>query len=224
MSSTKRGGQVIEGEFYPTPAWCVWRLLDHLFHVPEAPKLWHPGSAWLEPCAGSGAIVRAVESWRPVRTRNYTLRPAWSLCDIAPRADGLQVVAANYLEMQFPARFAVAITNPPFSLAMEFVRAMRADAGVVIVLQRMNWLGTEGRASFFRENTPDVFVLPNRPAFCVNAKGQPVTDSCDYAWFAWGLTTGGHIAMLDGTPAEVRRCHALEEASRVTSASRMISP
>jgi hypothetical protein len=182
--------------------------------------MWGVGAQWLEPCVGSGAIVRAVESWQRCEPR----RPKWSLCDIDPRVDDACVVTADYLDMQFPQRFNVAITNPPFNLAMGIVEAMREDATFVIILQRLNWLGSEGRAGYFRANMPDVFILPNRPAFMLNAAGQPVTDNCDYAWFAWGLTEGGHVAMLGDTPAEVRQCQSAEEVSRASCSPLLIWP
>ncbi len=51
MSATNRGRQRSPADDHPTPEWCVRRLV-------EAVDL--PGSRWLEPAAGDGAIVRAV--------------------------------------------------------------------------------------------------------------------------------------------------------------------
>lgn len=198
MSSTKRGSSRANNDFYPTPAWCVHRLLDRIGH--SLPL--HRDALWLEPCVGSGAIVHAVNEW--CLTRNI-LEPLWQLIDIAPQTDLLGVVTGNYLEASFTERASASITNPPFSLAMEFADAMRQDAKVAIVLQRLNWLGSEKRSAFWRANMPDVYILPNRPSFTKNWRGTPVTDSCEYAWFCWGLTEGGHLSMLDETPLEQRR-------------------
>jgi hypothetical protein len=55
MSSTKRGRQRNAADNYPTPAWTVDRLFESL------PL---PGGAWLEPSAGEGAIISAVNDLR----------------------------------------------------------------------------------------------------------------------------------------------------------------
>ena len=55
MSSTNRGGKRQDLDVYPTPAWVVDRLLEVVDF---------PGGRWLEPCAGDGAIMRAVNAWR----------------------------------------------------------------------------------------------------------------------------------------------------------------
>ena len=54
-------------DYYPTPAWCVRRLL-------EAVDL--PGGRWLEPAVGDGAIVRSVDAARDdVRWTTIDVRP-----------------------------------------------------------------------------------------------------------------------------------------------------
>ena len=58
MSARGRGTTPEPDEFYATPAWAVHRLLD------TAPFLAFRGK-YVEPCVGDGAIVAAVESWRP---------------------------------------------------------------------------------------------------------------------------------------------------------------
>lgn len=211
MSSTKRGATRVVNDFYPTPAWCVHRLLDRI--CGQLP--WD--GVWLEPCVGAGAIVDAVASWQIEACARavggsywppHTMAaPEWQLVDIAPQYAREGVTTADYLTTRFTQRAAVAITNPPFSFAMEFVEAMRNDAQNVIVLQKLNWLGSESRSAFWREAMPDVYVLPNRPSFGLNAQGKPGTDSVDYAWFVWPLHTSGRgfIEVLDDTPLVERR-------------------
>lgn len=64
------------------------------------------------------------------------------------------------------------ITNPPYSLAEEFLRKSLEIAPVVCFLLRLNFLGSQKRAAFLSKNPPDVYVLSERPSF-VNGK----TDS-----------------------------------------------
>lgn len=179
MSATGRSDVRVESDYYPTPAWCVHRLL-------EAVRL--PGGAWLEPCVGDGAIVRAVE--RAVAWRTYDIRE-----------DSVAGTVTDFLRLEpHPALMCdVCLTNPPYSLAMEFVQHAMKHAHVTAMLLRLNFLGSEGRAQFFRAHPPSVYVLPNRPSF-VNGR----TDACEYAWFAWGLNATPEIRVLATTPKSER--------------------
>lgn len=185
MSSTNRGGQRNREDNYPTPTWCVRRLL-------EAVKL--PAGRWLEPTAGAGAIIEGVNAvrsdieWTAVELRDECQRPLSKL--IGPR----QVRISDFLEVMPdeipPTR--VVITNPPYLHAMPIVEhAQRFDAWVVMLL-RLNFLSSETRAEFLRRNPPDVYVLPNRPSFTASGK----TDSIEYAWFVWKPSRRGRKGSL----------------------------
>jgi len=80
MSATGRGRERDEHDFYETPAWCVHRLLE------AVPQL--PGGAWLEPCAGKGAIIRAVNEVRkdPIHWTAVEIDPSHrdDLCPLSP--------------------------------------------------------------------------------------------------------------------------------------------
>lgn len=170
MSATNRGGTRNEADFYPTPAWCVHRLL-------ETVSL--PGGVWLEPAAGDGALIRAVNQKRS--------DIQWAAMDIRPEMeDPCRAAGADFMTADFPAlqyqgdRFAVAITNPPYSLAQEFIEQGLQVAETVIMLLRLNYLAGGKRADFMRAMPPDVYVLPNRPSFTGGG-----TDATEYAWFIW---------------------------------------
>lgn len=200
MSSTNRSAVRNDNDFYPTPAWCVDRLV-------EAVDL--PGGRWLEPAAGRGAIVAAVNA------RRADVR--WSVVEAFPQPEDravygrLGVGVADIAHTDFLATepdpaaepFQVIITNPPFNQAMEFVtQAMTYRPRAIAMLLRLNFLGTEGRAAFMRTHAPDVYVLPNRPSF--SGKG---TDSIEYAWFVWPgrrPRKAGRIRVLEPTPASIR--------------------
>lgn len=170
MSSTHRGSKRSPADYYPTPAWCVRLLLEECDL---------PGSRWIEPCAGDGSIIRAVND-----ARSGIL---WSAMELRPecRADlaeatghPARVTIGDSIES--PARCDVAITNPPFRLALPFLRAWIGVPDRLAVLLRLNCLAGAARAEIMRHTAPDVYVLPNRPSF--TGAG---TDSIDYAWFVW---------------------------------------
>lgn len=171
MSSTGRGFERRKDDYYATPSWCVDWLL---------PMIDLPGGRWLEPGAGDGAIIRAVSAhrrdiaWTAVELDSA--RAANMLVDTATT-----VLSRDFLETTLP-EFSVAIGNPPFHLAQEFVEHAMRQAREVVFLLRLNFLGSQKRRAFFsRVGMPDVFVLSKRPAFIVGAG----TDSCEYAWFRW---------------------------------------
>lgn len=195
MSSTKRGSQRSEADAYGTPPWCTHRALEAI------PGLPHKG-VWMDPCAGEGAIIRAVNQVRP--------GILWTASELRPEAEvELAQTNAAYVIQDFlddsykPGWVDVICTNPPFRLAQEFIEKSLRLAGQVVMLLRLNYLGSEKRADFLREFHPDVYVLPNRPSF---TDGQ--TDSIEYAWFHWvsgRSARSGQVRILASTPKEERK-------------------
>jgi len=183
MAVTRR-----EYDFYPTPAWCVRRLL-------EAVDL--PGGRWLEPAVGDGAIVRAVDElrddvhWTTVDVRDE-VEADFHYDFVAPLFQGPVAVHA----------YDVCITNPPFSQALEFVVESRRRARVVAMLLRLCWLASRERNDWLGATMPDVYVLPDRPSFTGNG-----SDMTEYAWMVWRSRdrATGELRVLRKTPINERR-------------------
>lgn len=201
MSSTNRGSLRSPADFYPTPAWCVARLL-------EAAPL--PGGRWVEPCAGDGDIIRACAalrgdlSWSAAELR-APCRPALVAATGAPERVRIGDLfdAGDWIDAQQPA---VIITNPPFRLAREVLELLLGRGAAVALLLRLNFLASAARAPLMRRCPPDVYVLPNRPSFVVGGK----TDSIEYAWFVWpdgGATprANGRLVVLPTTTLHERK-------------------
>lgn len=198
MSATGRGPRLGGPEdFYATPAWCVNRLLEE----------WDPpGGLWVEPSAGNGSIIRAVNArrtdvrWLAVEVR---AEERTTLEDCAS-----EVVIGDFLTFDLAAREdrpAVVIGNPPYSLAQDFIeRALELypDAFHAYLL-RLPFASSADRAPFMRRLPPSVYVLPDRPAFRNDG-----SDNTDYAWFAWRplshTDTYGTFRVLATTPATER--------------------
>lgn len=204
MSATNRGGKRSEADFYPTPPWCVERLL-------EAVGL--PGGVWLEPAAGQGAIVKAVNAMRTdVRWRVVELDARFEP-ELARQTGKREVITRSFLDVSprdLRTPLSVVVTNPPYSLAMPMIEhALGFDARFVVMLLRLNFLASAGRADFMRTHAPDVYVLPNRPSF--SGAG---TDSIEYAWFVWHgrkHRTRGMVSVLAPTSAAGRVAFTTEE-------------
>lgn len=188
-----------EEDYYPTPAWCVRRLLEEVSL---------PRGVWLEPAAGDGAIIRAVNAymggitWWAVEAREECVRdleeavgaPGRIYCPA--RIPGVSVAAIAY---------DCIMTNPPYSLLPEYLNWCLARSRTVALLLRLGVLASDDRAEFMRRYPPSVYPLPNRPDF-TGAGG----DSSDYGWFVWReRRTGGlvkpEIKVLATTPLEERR-------------------
>lgn len=80
------------------------------------------------------------------------------------------------------------ITNPPFSLALQFLEKSLSEAPTVVYLLRLRFLASVKRGAWWHMHPPThQFVLSKRPSFT----GDGRNDSADYAWFAWDR--GGFI-------------------------------
>jgi len=196
MSCTNRGTTRRPLDFYETPEWCVTRLLERL----SLPMF--DGRLWLEPCAGAGAIIRAVGP-----------AVAWDAyeIDLAHEAELRSLPEIHQLKMADflvstvhpePRRYGVVLTNPPYKLAQQFVdRCLRMSEHVVMLL-RLNFLESKRRREWLSNRMPDVYVLPNRPSFTGGG-----TDGTGYGWFHWNssqLRRMGKIEILELTPDDQR--------------------
>lgn len=187
MSATNRGTKRREGDFYPTPGYVVDELLAelNLFRLAQ--------SAFLEPCRGDGSLYDRINA-------RYKLH--------AELSEGI-----DYLDTQFTG-IDVIITNPPFSLAEEFLEKSLSEAPFVAYLMRLNFLGSQDRVEFWNRMPvlTHLFTMGKRPAFVSVCKGSkpknikscgatypveytgpcscggrasPGTDSTEYAWYVW---------------------------------------
>lgn len=184
-------------EFFATPRWCTHRFI-------EACDL--PDGTWLEPCAGNGDLIRGVNEIRP---RNIT----WHANEIRPECAAAlapfsnNITFSNFLEWETSHRFDVIITNPPFSLAFQIIKKSLELADYVVMLVRLNFIGSAKRTAFFKEFMPDIYVIPERPSF--DGLGS---DSIEYCFNVWSKPetrkrSKGFIELLGNTPKEVRRAH-----------------
>lgn len=156
MSSTI--GKKIARDDYPTPINAVEALLSKL-------KL-RKNDKFLEPCRGTKNIFDRINL--PEEQKFW-----------AEIHEGIDYLSTSFTQQD------VIITNPPFSLTIEFIKkslSELADDGTLVYLQRVNFLGSKCRIDFWAEigfpnKTP---VIVPRPRF-VNGG----SDSCEYMWMIW---------------------------------------
>lgn len=216
MSSKGRKKKDIAGsfsEYYPTPGWCVHRFI-------ERAKL--PKGSWLEPCAGNGDIIQGVNDKRP-NLIYWHANEVRSECEPTLTKLANKVTIGDFLkwEKEDSKAFDVTITNPPFSLALDVIKKSLELSDYVAMLLRLNFIGTTDRHEFFKEQMPDIYVIPERPSF--DGEGA---DSIEYAWFVWGQPeqrkrSRGTIELLDTTPLSVRKAYKPLDL-RVTDQMRLL--
>lgn len=165
MSSTNRGADRQPQDLYPTPALAI----DALLGVMSIPA----DIEFHEPCRGGGAIYDRVQC----QHKTY--------CEISEGID--------YLIYRQKRMVDLIITNPPFSLALEFLQKSLCESLTTCYLLRLNFLGSQKRKEFWQANRPShVLVLSKRPCFTNDGK----TDSIEYAWFCWDR--GGFVTLPPG--------------------------
>jgi hypothetical protein len=177
MSATGRSGVREETDFYETPAGAVRAILPFL---PVAPAF--------DPCAGRGAILRAIADEWGVRSKllaGFEIRP--ELSRLASRG-GFSVATCDALKTPWPKeRRRLIVFNPPYvhaeemlALAIEHVAPVR---GTVAALLRVGFAGSTGRVEFHAKQKADLHVLSPRPSFCAAIRCKTAKESC-----GWGVS------------------------------------
>ncbi len=169
MTSAAQSDRCTYWDLYPTPHWCVQRLLD------EANL---PRGHWCDPCAGSGHIIDAVAEVSRVIT--------WSAVEVRPECraslieSGAEVLIADALDSPWqlrPEPLGVVIAEPPSPLVEAFLARAREEAPIVALLVRLEAIAPARRAEMFRTTPPDLVVVPQPPPFSVERR--------EYVWFVW---------------------------------------
>ena len=93
-------------------------------------------------------------------------------------ADGV-----DYLDAKSAGLYKAIITNPPFSLAEQFIRKAVAEAPVVAMLLKATYFHAGSRVALFRECPPTaVLAMAWRPAMCPERGKSPIMD---FIWAVW---------------------------------------
>ena len=189
MSSTKRGSDRHNDDFYRTPRWAVEALLDRLGDLQ---------GVILEPGCGDGAILSVLRDrgckWL-IGVEQDVERARLASLEIVNGA----VVCGDFLSPDLPGFLAraapawgppdFAVSNPPFALAQPFIERtleVLQPRGQAWFLLRLAFLAGQKRAkSGLWRKLSGVYVLPKRPSFIGGT-----TDSSDYAWIEWTNEVG----------------------------------
>ena len=140
------------------------------------------GNEILEPACGQGHISKTLKELLP----NFNITST----DLIDRGYGVSGI--DFLTYDYKKMFDVVITNPPFSLAKEFIeKGLKISNKHVIMLCKIQLLeGTKRKEMFF--NTPLKYVYVHTTRQATWKEGKPLdpngkkwaTTMC-LAWFVW---------------------------------------
>jgi hypothetical protein len=183
MSSTNRGTQRNADDYYVTPHWLIEDFLaafaenNILVCSPdEYPRV-------LDPSAG-GCDKYPMSYPAVLEKEGFTVE-SWDIREDS-RAN---LTGVNFLNVpSYESRkYDMIITNPPFNQAQAFTEhalEMVKEGGLVIMLQRLNWLGSQKRKPMWQSlPLAAVYVHSKRQGF--DPEKSSKTDSTEYAHFVF---------------------------------------
>ena len=176
LSGTSTTRERIENDYYATPYESTRALLDNVEFTGD----------FLEPCVGGGHIIEVIKQYYPNK----------DICcmDIVDRGYE-DTLVDNFLEHDFKGqKFNNIITNPPYSLAQEFLeKSMKIidKNGKVAMFLKIQFLEGIKRKEMFKKYPPKyIYVFtkrqnPWRNGKSVDEKGKPWSSTMCFAWFIW---------------------------------------
>lgn len=162
--TVKRFADLDGPDFFPTPAWATWALIDN-----EA----FTGDIW-ECACGNGAMSNVLDETRsPVISSDLYNRGFGE--------PGVDFLAAKR-------RASNIVTNPPYNAAEGFVRKglELADNKFALLLRLAFLEGANRQRTIFSERPPSrVWVFSERITFYPAGAQKGGSGTTAYAWFVW---------------------------------------
>ncbi len=177
--TAKRLADLDGPDFYPTPRWATFALIESERFT---------GDIW-EPACGDGAMSEVL-----VETGNTIISS-----DLYDRGYGES--GQDFLTADRTCRNIV--TNPPFNSAEGFVAAgLRCAQSKFALLLRLAFLEGANRANtIFQRNPPGrVWVFSERITFYPKGAVQAGSGTTAYAWFVWDKDHSGPTELKWLTP------------------------
>lgn len=178
MSSTNRGYDRHKSDYYITP---INKIKQFLCQFTINNVIDNDEIIWFDPCAGGDknnkmSYPEAIKS----------IYPYSKIITMDIRQDSLaQYKNMCYISEKLSFKPNIIITNPPFNIAKEIIEKALNDVtmgGYVVMLLRLNFLGSKGRENLFKNYMPkEIYVHSRRMSFTSDGK----TDSIEYAHFVW---------------------------------------
>lgn len=170
----KRSADLDGPDFFPTPPWATFALIDNEKFEDD---IW-------ECACGDGAMSRVLEqTGLPVRSTDLYER-------------GYGEPGHDFLRPKFTATNI--ITNPPYNCAEGFIASGLSHARKKFaLLLRLAFLEGANRANtiFFRIPPARVWVFSERITFYMKGAEQAGSGTTAYAWFVWDKDVPGRTEL-----------------------------
>lgn len=182
-------------DLYPTPVNGTESVMPAIEVI--ADHIGRPIRIW-EPACGDGRIARVLE-WHGHDVFSSDLRayPGYGIPDFDFLIDHQAAFGWNPAE-----EVDMIVTNPPFSLAEQFIRKSLTITPNVVMLLKQTYWNAASRLPFFAEHRPK-FVLPLtfRLAFLESERGKsPLMDCC---WVIWSEFGDEEVCAFEPIPKRV---------------------
>ena len=168
----------VENDYYATNPKAVEMLLTN--YTFDAATI-------LEPCVGGGHIANAINNF-------FANQRVITGLDLVDRGYPNTIVQ-DFLTWETDRKFEGIITNPPFSLAQEFIEKgmeLLTDDGQMAMFLKIQFLEGAKRKEFFEKYPPKyIYVFRNRMATWNNGNevdpntGKRWATTMCHAWFVW---------------------------------------
>ena len=168
----------VENDYYATNPKAVEMLLTN--YTFDAATI-------LEPCVGGGHIANAINNF-------FANQRVITGLDLIDRGYPNTIVQ-DFLTWETDRKFEGIITNPPFSLAQEFIEKgmeLLTDDGQMAMFLKIQFLEGAKRKEFFEKYPPKyIYVFRNRMATWNNGNevdpntGKRWATTMCHAWFIW---------------------------------------
>ena len=166
----------VEKDYYATPVSSTEALLNEIKFKGD----------FLEPCVGGGHMANVIKEYYP-NNNIYCM-------DIVDRGYE-DTVVSDFLTHDFKGKkFDSIITNPPYSMAQEFVEKSMSilnSKGKVAMFLKIQFLEGMKRLDFFKAYPPKyIYVFskrqnPWRNGSPLDEKGKQWSSTMCFAWFIW---------------------------------------
>ena len=172
--TAKRNADINGPDFFPTPAWATYALMDNERF---------DGDVW-ECACGDGAMTEVIENF------GNTVESS----DLFDRGYGK--IGVDFLEAK--GKRPNIITNPPYNAAQGFVeRAADVTENKFALLLRLAFLEGANRANTIFSKIPPsrVWVFSERITFYPKGAVKAGSGTTAYAWFVWDKAHSGRTEL-----------------------------
>jgi hypothetical protein len=164
-------------DFYPTPPDVTQALIDAAGLSSRPLRIW-------EPACGDGAMSKVLAA-NGHQVHSTDLRE-----DSGFGLGGIDFL--DPLEAPWGGEPDAIITNPPFTLAEEFIRAAIRRAPLVAMLLKSNYWHTQRGLALYHSHPPTMeYKLTWRPAFLSAERGDNPIMDCSWCVWRRGSSTSG---------------------------------